>query len=461
MLKSQIKNTANVNSSLLAFRPRQVVLRKPPPSMQQDDNKQKILLICSIAQYLARSGFPKTLKKFRSEAKIQEDDLKDSSLDLEEMFCKFLDKNISVGEKKRIDKSAGDKRSNSKNAEETMTHDTLPVKSKEKKKNKQISCSLGEEEQVSKKISKESTDNDVHESPVKKCKDKKKKCLLDSESVIDNTPTESLPEAVEEKSKDIVFQDSKKLPDTETDVKSKNKKRKKNKQSSDYIIDDGKTNEIDSEKGDSKTSSAKDDAACKEKKGSKKRKRVASEEDAGQLPGDKQDEGSKHRETEESKRRKKDSFEEPKTKGQSTQLQVITTTEGKTQKEESSQVGLGDCKQINGQSNGNLEENEEKSSVQSTMKKKQNGSAELKTVDHFQRIKVDEVVFSSGKLKDNSYWAKDGAESGYGAKAQEILEQVRGRGFRHEKTKKKRGTYRGGQIDLQSHSVKFNYSDDD
>jgi hypothetical protein len=35
------------------------------------------------------------------------------------------------------------------------------------------------------------------------------------------------------------------------------------------------------------------------------------------------------------------------------------------------------------------------------------------------------------------------------------------RDFRHDKTKKKRGTYRGGQIDLHSHSVKFNYSDDE
>lgn len=35
------------------------------------------------------------------------------------------------------------------------------------------------------------------------------------------------------------------------------------------------------------------------------------------------------------------------------------------------------------------------------------------------------------------------------------------RDFRHEKTKKKRGTYRGGQIDLQSHSIKFNYSDEE
>ena len=35
------------------------------------------------------------------------------------------------------------------------------------------------------------------------------------------------------------------------------------------------------------------------------------------------------------------------------------------------------------------------------------------------------------------------------------------RGFRHEKTKKKRGTYRGGQIDLQTHSIKFENSDDE
>ena len=87
-----------------------------------------------------------------------------------------------------------------------------------------------------------------------------------------------------------------------------------------------------------------------------------------------------------------------------------------------------------------------------------------------------------------------GAETGYGAKAQEILGQVRGRlvlpvpfdfpfesiywktrsflipglfylsccrGFWHEKTKKKRGTYRGGQIDLQTHSIKFDNSDDE
>ncbi|CAA7394009.1 unnamed protein product [Spirodela intermedia] len=84
-----------------------------------------------------------------------------------------------------------------------------------------------------------------------------------------------------------------------------------------------------------------------------------------------------------------------------------------------------------------------------------------KTVNAFQRVKVDAVKFADDRLQDNSYWAKAGAETGYGAKAQEILGQVRGRDFRHEKTKKKRGSYRGGQIDFQSHSVKFQYSDED
>ncbi|KAF3323118.1 nucleolar and coiled-body phosphoprotein 1 [Carex littledalei] len=88
-------------------------------------------------------------------------------------------------------------------------------------------------------------------------------------------------------------------------------------------------------------------------------------------------------------------------------------------------------------------------------------SAEPKSAKAFKRVKVEEVKFDDERLQDNSYWAKDGADSGYGAKAQQILEQVRGRDFRHEKTKKKRGTYRGGQIDLQSHSIKFNYSDEE
>ncbi|KAD2394163.1 hypothetical protein R6Q59_013189 [Mikania micrantha] len=103
----------------------------------------------------------------------------------------------------------------------------------------------------------------------------------------------------------------------------------------------------------------------------------------------------------------------------------------------------------------------EKSGSEKFGKKQRVGSAEPKTINAFQRVKIDQVEFAHEKLQDNSYWAKDGADIGYGAKAQEVLGQVKGRDFRHEKTKKKRGSYRGGQIDLQSHSIKFNYSDEE
>ncbi|XP_062204197.1 suppressor protein SRP40-like [Phragmites australis] len=111
-------------------------------------------------------------------------------------------------------------------------------------------------------------------------------------------------------------------------------------------------------------------------------------------------------------------------------------------------------------SNGFAEDNtKEDSTIKPS--KRQKHSSEPKTVNAFQRVKIEDVKFADERLQDNSYWAKSGAESGYGAKAQEVLGQVRGRGFRHEKTKKKRGTYRGGQIDLQTHSIKFNDSDDE
>ncbi|KAG0521742.1 hypothetical protein BDA96_08G187400 [Sorghum bicolor] len=106
---------------------------------------------------------------------------------------------------------------------------------------------------------------------------------------------------------------------------------------------------------------------------------------------------------------------------------------------------------------------EDKTNEDSNIKpsKRPKKSSEPKSVTPFQRIKVDSVTFADDRLQDNSYWAKGGADTGYGAKAQEILGQVKGRGFRHEKTKKKRGTYRGGQIDLQTHSIKFENSDDE
>ncbi|CAG8604707.1 5321_t:CDS:2 [Funneliformis caledonium] len=75
------------------------------------------------------------------------------------------------------------------------------------------------------------------------------------------------------------------------------------------------------------------------------------------------------------------------------------------------------------------------------------------------RINPDEVEFLDERLKDNSFLAKGGAVGSYGYKAHNDLIVTRGKDFRAQKTKKKRGSYRGGKIDLESHSIKFDEED--
>jgi hypothetical protein len=80
--------------------------------------------------------------------------------------------------------------------------------------------------------------------------------------------------------------------------------------------------------------------------------------------------------------------------------------------------------------------------------------------ERFQRVKAHEVNFHDDRLRDNSYVSKGGSDDrSYGWKAHQDLIVTRGDKFRAEKNKKKRGSYRGGQIDFQSHSIKFDYED--
>lgn len=48
-----------------------------------------------------------------------------------------------------------------------------------------------------------------------------------------------------------------------------------------------------------------------------------------------------------------------------------------------------------------------------------------------------------------------GASGDWGEKANHDLKFTRGKSFRHEKTKKKRGSYRGGSIAMTVNSIKF------
>ncbi|KZS90040.1 hypothetical protein SISNIDRAFT_458377 [Sistotremastrum niveocremeum HHB9708] len=88
--------------------------------------------------------------------------------------------------------------------------------------------------------------------------------------------------------------------------------------------------------------------------------------------------------------------------------------------------------------------------------KSKRGAGPRKSNTPFQRIKAEEVVFHDARLQDNSFSTKGGTENDYGARANQDLIVTRGAGFRKEKNKKKRGSYRGGEITMQSHSIKFN-----
>jgi hypothetical protein len=76
------------------------------------------------------------------------------------------------------------------------------------------------------------------------------------------------------------------------------------------------------------------------------------------------------------------------------------------------------------------------------------------TNNSFRRVKSEEWVGKKGSM-DNTYVGTFGAD-GWGFKAQQVLGSVRGKDFRHEKTKKKRGSYFGGKIDSGArHSFKY------
>lgn len=386
-----------LNPALLALRPRQVVLLSKQ-NMKSDSNTSlnsghNSLLLHSVARFLDRNGFSKTLKKFLSESQIQVDALKDSSPDLEQLYIKYIemgdDAKTNLKSQKEQDKPVGT--DEGKKLEPQPKELGKDRKDKKKKKSKLISESESIPSTAEEKLA-DVTDTETHK---KKGKDKeKKKKPSTHDSLIDNVDSEAV---------NSTALDTNGAPVEEKSSKSKSKKKKK---------DDSKDITVNgSAVDDSKISEA--DAVGEGDKGSKKRKRLVSDEN-DLKPTD-----------------------------------AIATEEPKRRKIEGTVE------------NGNLGKSAEKTSMQKSNEKQRNGSAEPKTVDAFQRVKVEEVEFIDERLKDNSYWAKDGAETGYGAKAQEVFGQVRGRDFRHEKTKKKRGSYRGGQIDLQSHSVKFNYSDDE
>ncbi|XP_071729680.1 uncharacterized protein [Rutidosis leptorrhynchoides] len=410
------KNCSNtlINSSsktLLAFKPRQVLLNTKSTmaaSASKDENSTKITPLTpelklnlheSILHYLNRNGFNKSHKRFQSEAQIQSDRWKNSSIHLEDIFCKYdacdahstkdTEKKPVLGVDKPFEK-------------DNVCHEESAVKKKTKRGTVQSNngATIDQSEVVDEKVVK--FDKEIAYEVVTKSKKKKTKYDLEPSATTEI-------ESVKENPK-------------------KEKKIKKNRSSSDSAVKFEEVNTVETDTKDEPISK-------KEKTSSKKRKRSLSddrENDNGCLSTEKTT-------IEELKPQKTETFEE-----------------GKTKKEETSN------EKHDGHANGKPDINGgEKHVAKKSTKKQRTVTDEPKTVNAFQRVKIDQVEFAHEKLQDNSYWAKDGADIGYGAKAQEVLGQVRGRDFRHEKTKKKRGSYRGGLIDLQSHSIKFNYSEEE
>jgi len=89
-----------------------------------------------------------------------------------------------------------------------------------------------------------------------------------------------------------------------------------------------------------------------------------------------------------------------------------------------------------------------------------NGIKKRTTNSPFQRVKSEEI-YVDPRLRDNSFEAKSGAATSWGYRANQDLIVTRGKGFTKEKNKKKRGSYRGGQIDMHGvHSIKFDSDSD-
>ncbi|CAK9290417.1 unnamed protein product [Gordionus sp. m RMFG-2023] len=112
---------------------------------------------------------------------------------------------------------------------------------------------------------------------------------------------------------------------------------------------------------------------------------------------------------------------------------------------------------MNGMSNGYLEPFVSLTSIKTDAldQKHQmpNSNKPFRRIETYGEIKIDP------KLCDNSFEAKKGAANSWGEKANDVLKFTKGKGFKHEKNKKKRGSYAGGIISMSVNSVRF--SDDE
>ncbi|CDJ62314.1 nucleolar phosphoprotein p130, putative [Eimeria necatrix] len=114
------------------------------------------------------------------------------------------------------------------------------------------------------------------------------------------------------------------------------------------------------------------------------------------------------------------------------------------------------CSKQNGKTSSEKKaKSEEESAAKEEPQDSQKGSKGAAGFKRFQRI--DDTRWTAAlpaELKDNSFWKKK--NDSFAAKAAEQLGRVRGKDFRHEKTKKKRATWKGcGELPMTVNSIQF------
>lgn len=400
-------------------------------------------MVAAVAAFLESSGFPRALAALQSEANLEAGSWRSSPVSLEELVSGFLEDSSNYAPGASINGSIEHEKTAAVVAEDAGK--------KKKKKGSDTKVSEAENKVAEPSAVEKPSENADVETKEKKQKKKSKKQENDEDV---EARLEKAESAIINKFEtvDTLKEDSKNgLVDVAPVEKGKKKKKGKSTPETSDKVDTGSTDagaDCAKGKGDA-AEMEKDNNEKKSKKKLKKSKEnvevVENKEVAGKDSAPKSnDENNSGMETE---------------KGENGMPPSDNAVVGKKRKLEEVEGSNLPAKEDNTASqklsNGSSEDDGAKPN------KRQKKSSEPKTVNAFQRVKLEDVKFADDRLQDNSYWAKGGADSGYGAKAQEVLGQVRGRGFRHEKTKKKRGTYRGGQIDLQTHSIKFNDSDDE
>jgi len=211
---------------------------------------------------------------------------------------------------------------------------------------------------------------------------------------------------------------------------------------------------------DAKVGEAVDEAEVKPKKKKKKSKKdgeVVAEETVVAQPAEEAvvEAAPKEEETVEPKpektKKKKKSKKEKVATPEETPAEVEPPTVEKETTEEPMETEKAQTNNTTADNNTTSDDNKTTDSEPTTTTEIPR-TKKLKKNESFRRVVAEEIHVRE-ELRDNSFDAKIGARGDWGEKANEDLRVTKGKSFRHEKTKKKRGSYRGGSINVSVNSI--------